>query len=136
MFFRRLARRKNRNVAVTATARKLVKIAYLMLKHNEPYRYALPEPTQRKLASLDRRVGAPRQRYQRVEGLPRQRREPGTRARNVRSLPEVCEREALPTVSGPEDIAEGEKRMLSDQGVTAHHRQIQSPQQKISRRRC
>ena len=35
-FFRRLVRRKNRNVAITAVARKLVTIAFLMRKHNEP----------------------------------------------------------------------------------------------------
>lgn len=42
-FFRRLSKRKNRSVAITAVARKLVTIAYLMLKNNEPYRYARPE---------------------------------------------------------------------------------------------
>jgi transposase len=42
-FFRRLAKRKNRNVAITAVARKLVTIAFLMLKNNEPCRYARPE---------------------------------------------------------------------------------------------
>jgi len=36
VFFRRLARRKHRNVAVVATARKLVTVAYYMLKHREP----------------------------------------------------------------------------------------------------
>jgi len=43
--FRRIAKRKNRNVAVVATARKLVSIAWHMLKNNEPYRYADPNPT-------------------------------------------------------------------------------------------
>jgi transposase len=45
VFFRRIARRKHHNVAVVATARKLVVIALLMLKGREPYRYSLPEPT-------------------------------------------------------------------------------------------
>jgi transposase len=40
-FFRRLARKKNRNVAVLACARKLVVIAYELLVHSQPYRYAL-----------------------------------------------------------------------------------------------
>ena len=39
-FFRRLSKRKNRSVAVVATARKLVVIAWHMLRNNEPYRYA------------------------------------------------------------------------------------------------
>ncbi len=51
-FFNRLARRKNRNVAVVATARKLVTIAWHMLKNKEPYRYATPRCTDEKLASL------------------------------------------------------------------------------------
>ena len=51
--FRRLAKRKNRNVAITALARKLVTIAYLMLKNNEPYRYARPELMRKKLTKLE-----------------------------------------------------------------------------------
>jgi hypothetical protein len=133
-FFRRLARRKSRNVAATATARKLVNIAYLMLKNNEPYRYALPEPTQRKLATLDRRAGAPKRRYERVPGIPRQRCEPGTRARNVRSLPQVYERHELPEACSPEQLSAGESRILNEQGASEHHQQIQSPQRKITRR--
>lgn len=38
VFCRRLAHRKNRNVAVVATARKLVVIAWQMLRTGEPYR--------------------------------------------------------------------------------------------------
>ena len=34
-FFRRLTKRKNRSAVITAPARKLVTIAYLMLNHNE-----------------------------------------------------------------------------------------------------
>ena len=41
-FYRKLARRKPRQVAITALARKLVTVAYLMLKNREPYRYARP----------------------------------------------------------------------------------------------
>lgn len=51
-FFRRLARRKNRSVAITALARKLVTIAFLMLKNNEPYRYARPDLMRRKFTKL------------------------------------------------------------------------------------
>src|SRR4029077_757537 len=59
-FFRRLTKRKTRNVAVVATARKLVTIAYLMLKNNEPYRYAKPETVRLKLAAVRRRAGVKR----------------------------------------------------------------------------
>ena len=43
-FFRKISRKKNRNVAVVATARKLVTIAWHMLKNNEPYRMPNPNP--------------------------------------------------------------------------------------------
>ena len=51
-FFRRLLKKKTRNVAVVAAARKLAMIAWLMLKNNEPYRYAIPRSTETKLAKL------------------------------------------------------------------------------------
>lgn len=50
--FRRLVKRKCWNVAVCATARKLVGVAWLMRKYNEPYRYANPATTQQKLSRL------------------------------------------------------------------------------------
>lgn len=56
-FFRRLRRRKRYNVAVIATARKLVTVAYLMLKSNEPYRYAKPDVVKGKLAECRRKAG-------------------------------------------------------------------------------
>jgi transposase len=69
VFFRRLAKKKNYNVAVVATARKLAVIAWQMLVHNEPYRYAQPKPTQDKLSRL--RVKATGQR--RKGGCPARR---------------------------------------------------------------
>ena len=52
VFFRKIATRKNRNVAVVACARKLVTIAWHMLRNNEPYRYAQPKSTETKLQRL------------------------------------------------------------------------------------
>ena len=49
-FFRRWLKKKCRNVAVVAAARKLAVIAWMMLKNNEPYRYALPKTTEAKLS--------------------------------------------------------------------------------------
>jgi len=51
-FFRRLTRKKNRNVAVVAAARKLATIGWQMLTTGEPYRYAIPRSTESKLARL------------------------------------------------------------------------------------
>ena len=51
-FLRRLSTRKNRSVAVVATARKLVVNAWQMLRNQEPYRYAQPATTQLKFDRL------------------------------------------------------------------------------------
>ena len=51
-FFRKLMKKKCRNVAVVAGARKLAWIGWTMLKTNEPYRYAIPKSTETKLAKL------------------------------------------------------------------------------------
>lgn len=67
VFFRRLASKKGRNVAVVATARKLVVLAFELLRRNQPYRYASPRPTARKLSRLRTQSGGPR----RVPGCPK-----------------------------------------------------------------
>ncbi|WP_437608246.1 hypothetical protein WMF20_46815 [Sorangium sp. So ce834] len=85
-FFRRLTKRKNRNVAVVATARKLVTIAYHMLKNNEPYRYAVPRSTDTKLARM--RVKATGERCR--TGLPKGQPRPkayGSGERSARTVP-------------------------------------------------
>jgi len=51
-FFRRVTNRHGYNVAVVATARKLVVVAWHMLKANEPYRYAQPQTIEYKLEQL------------------------------------------------------------------------------------
>ena len=48
-----------------ATARKLVTIAFLMLKNNEPYRYAKPETVHSKLAEARRHYAAKRRSLER-----------------------------------------------------------------------
>ena len=115
VFFRRIARKKNRNVAVVATARKLVTIAWHMLLHNEPYRYALPAPTQEKLRRL--RVLATGQR--RKTGPPKGQPPvaplaPGARSKTVKGLPAVYAGEDLPALSAPNA---GEVRMTEQAGV-------------------
>ncbi|MBA3314423.1 MAG: IS110 family transposase [Planctomycetota bacterium] len=124
VFFRRLAKRKCWNVAVCATARKLVTIAWLMLKHNEPYRYASPATTQQKLSRL--RVA--------VTGKHRQAehkgRRPGVKngahppSRLVPSLGRVCDQEGLPPAHGFEQLPAGEQRVLKSLGVIDYVQQI------------
>jgi transposase len=85
VFFRRIHKRKNFNVAVVATARKLVTIGFLMLKNGEPYRYSLPGPTQRKLSAFRVEATGCRRSKSKVR-LPVQRREQNTRVQSIPSL--------------------------------------------------
>lgn len=116
VFFRRLARKKNRNVAVVATARKLVVIAWHMLRNNEPYRYALPRSTQTKLARLRVRATGTR----RQGGNPKGSRRAtnygsGVRMRTIPRLAAVYASEQLPAL--PARTA-GEGRMIRSAGLT------------------
>jgi hypothetical protein len=49
---RPLERRKNRSFAVVAIARKLAVLAWHLLTHHEPYRYARPATVETKLTKL------------------------------------------------------------------------------------
>jgi len=103
-FFRRLSKRKSRAVAITAVARKLVTIAYLMLKNNEPYRYAKPELMREKFAKLRCPGPVPAGGTQ----TPRPRTKVGA------TLTEVYESVPLPPVTAPEGLPAGERRMLAE----------------------
>lgn len=106
VFFRRLAKKKGRNVAVVAAARKLITIAWHMLKNNEPYRYAQPYITDRKLSRL-RVAGGER----RIGGVPKGTkvaRRSGPPMRRIRPLNEVYSREGLPEINPPP----GERNMI------------------------
>lgn len=125
-FFRRLARRKCRNVAVVAAARKLAVIAHRMLVTGEPYRYALPAPTATKLAAV--RVAATGER--RRGGLPKGAPRPagygsGRRHRTFPGLPAVCAAEGLPAPSPPEKLPPGELRALRAARALGHARAVQ-----------
>ena len=94
-FFRRLAKRKNRNVAVVAAARKLAAIGWRMLTTNEPYRYAIPRSTETKLSKLRVKATGQRRRGGSPKGTKCVAKRPGG-GRTIRSLPEVCQSEGLP----------------------------------------
>lgn len=117
VFFRKLMRKKNRNVAVVATARKLVVIAWHMLTRQEPYRYAEPRKTQEKLAVLRRAAGRRRSRKGVPKGTPRTATYgSGIRTRPVPSLAAVCEEAEIPR---PRPLAAGERRMLEETGTAS-----------------
>jgi len=114
-FFRRLLRKKNRNVAVVAGARKLAVIGWQMLVNGEPYRYAIPRTTETKLARL--RVKATGQR--RRGGVPKGQKAVATRpgqpggSRTIKPLAEVCQSEGLPQ---PRELSPGEQRTVREAG--------------------
>lgn len=113
VFFRRLTKRKNRSVAITAVARKLVTIAYLMLKNNEPYRYARPERMQEKFTELK---------------VLKQNRLPKRKAKSPRpGLSAVYHAVGLPAVKEPQQLPVGEQRMLADQQLKQFVEELYQP---------
>jgi transposase len=125
-FYRRLARKKNHNVAVVATARKLVTIAWHMLTNNEPYRYAQPKATEHKLSKLRVRATGERRKTGPKPGTPnRPKLGSGTRSRTIRSQSEVYAAEGLPPVK---PLPAGEKKMLEQSALTTFVKTLGSPQ--------
>jgi transposase len=125
-FFRRLTKRKNRNVAVVATARKLITIAWHMLKNNEPYRYAVPRSTDTKLARLRVKATGERRRGGTPKGQPRHEHYgTGKATRAVPALDTIYEREGLPKTA---PLPNGEIRMLREQRLLKHLEQTSRPQ--------
>ena len=122
-FFRRLLKKKNRNVAVVASARKLAMIGWQMLTTCEPYRYAIPRSTETKLATL--RVKATGQR--RPGGVPKGQKAVATQrgqaggSRTIRSLHDVCRSEGLPS---PLPLSSGERRTVKEAGCDVFVDQI------------
>jgi transposase len=115
-FFRKLVHRKNRNVAVVATARKLVTIAWHMLKNKEPYRYATPVTTEKKLLSL--RVKATGEK--RTGGIPKGAKRTAKLAsggsRTIKPLDEIYRQQGLPK---RKPQSEGEKQTIRESGTEA-----------------
>ena len=129
VFFRRLAKKKNRNVAVVATARKLVVIAWHMLKNNEPYRYAQPAPTRAKLAELRIKATGERRPSGTAKGTPRSAQYgTGQGVRRVPALPEVYAGEGLPAAKAPGELPNGEQRLLAETETAAFAGAIQQPE--------
>jgi hypothetical protein len=115
VFFRRLANKNDRNVAVVATARKLVTIAWQMLKNNEPYRYAPPGNTQAKMRRL--RIQAVGQRKSKgpLKGKPRSANYgAGEQTRAIPSLDEIYTEEELPPLKSARP---GEIKMIHRRGL-------------------
>ena len=122
VFFRRLAQRKNRNVAVVATARKLVTIAWRMLRDNQPYRYAQPRTTQDKFGRLRIRARQGKKKGGLAKGSARpEAYGTGARTRAIASLDEIYRAENLPAIVAP---PAGEQAMLAARGVSGFAQEV------------
>jgi hypothetical protein len=114
VFFRRIAKKKNRNVAIVAAARKLVTIAWHMLKNNEPYRYAEPQPTEEKYRHLRTRVTGQKRKTGPQKGRPPLLGD-GLRSRLIKGLPELYAAEGLPPLATSKP---GEAKSLERSGLS------------------
>jgi hypothetical protein len=121
-FFRRLAKRKNRQVAIIAVARKLVTIAYLMLKNNEPYRYAKPALMAEKLSKLDSIQ----------KSKEKKNNKPIKKTTSLRThvrdgLGSVYSNAGLATVESLDQLAPGEQRMIRSKKLVGFTKELYSP---------
>jgi len=119
-FFRRLKSRKNHNIAVVATARKMAMIAWTMLRRNEPYRYSPPKSTATKLAGL--RIAATGQKRTggTAKGQKATAKLPGG-SRTIKSLDTVYAEESLPP---RHPLSAGESKHLEQSDTTAFVRSL------------
>jgi len=125
VFFRRIAKRKNRNVAVVATARKLVVIAWHMLKNNEPYRYSIPKTTQAKLDRLRIRATGEKKKGGNPKGQPRPAAYgSGQSTRAIPGLSQVYASNGLPPLAEPKP---GERAMLDRHQLTGFAAELHKP---------
>lgn len=135
-FFRRLARRKDRNIAVVATARKLVMIAWQLLTHNEPYRYAQPHTMDFKFTRLRSKVVGKRERRKVSNSLsPRRPLPQGQRLYQVPALATIYEEAGLPKPKPVARLPRGEQQMLEQGHFLDFVKEINAPYQKVWQRR-
>lgn len=122
-FFRRLAKRKPKQVAMMALARKLVTVAFLMLKNNEPYRYAKPERMATKFTQL--RSKSHRDQSQcPTEPKPVV---PSLRRTAQSGLAAIYDEVGLPPVRSPEKLPSGERRMLNERQLMGFVKELHQP---------
>jgi len=122
VFFRRLAKKKSYNVAVVATARKLVTIAWHMLTRNEPYRYAQPAATEAKLQRLRVRVTGQKRKTGPAKGAKASSSANPTRM--IKSLGRIYEDEGLPALSPP---PAGEARTVTESDTREYVESLEQP---------
>ncbi len=125
-FFRRLAKKKNRNIAVVATARKLVVIAWHLLSKNEPYRYAQPLATEAKLQKLRVRATGQKRKSGPAPGTAASAKcQPGVTTRTVKPLAQVLHEEGLPPLA---PVPPGEAKTIAAGDCAAYVASLETVQ--------
>jgi len=119
---RKLVRRKNRNVAVVACARKLAVLLWHVLSSGEPFRYAPPKTLEAKYSRLRIRATGQRRRGGVPRGTARSAQYGQGRTKAVGSLPQVLAENDLPQVA---PLARGEQAMLEAKHLTEFDAQLQ-----------
>lgn len=129
VFFRRTAKKRNHNIAVIATARKMVVIAWHMLSRNQPYHYAQPRSTQGKLARLRIQATGQRRKNGNPKGTPwGSKVAPGVSTYTIKPLAQVYQEEGLPEMLPP---APGEIKAIREACVSKFVESLSKPQVKI-----
>jgi transposase len=128
-FFNKTRRRKNYNMAITATARKLAMLCWQLLKTGKPYRYARPSTVETKLSKLRVAGSGVRRKGGLGKGVdPRTVRQPDQQnQRRTGSLAQVLAKEQ---VAAPQQLAElkpGEVKMLQATGQYEYYLSLQHP---------
>jgi len=127
-FFRKLPKKKNHKVAVVATARKLVVVAWHRLTKNEPYRYAQPKVTEEKLRRLRVRVTGERRKTGPKPGTSTESKlVSGVKTYTIKPLAQVYQEEGLPAI-GP--VPAGEAKALRRAAVSTYVASLRKPQAK------
>jgi transposase len=134
VFFRKLSKKKNHNVAVVAAARKLVVVSWHMLTKNEPYRYAQPRVTEHKLRRLRVKVtGQRRKTGMKLGEKAVSKLGPGVKSYTIKSLAQVYLEEGLPTLAA---TPAGETETIRKAGVSKYVQSLSQSQVVASKERA
>ena len=99
-------------------------IAWHMLTHNEPYRYAVPRSTETKLGRLRVKATGQRRKSGPAKGTQRTPSPPGG-GRTIKSLARLCREEGLPP---PRKLSPGERRTVEQSGAAPYVASLESDQ--------
>ena len=121
---RRIIKRKNRNVAVVACARKLAVLLWHVLTSGEPFRYAPARSLETKYSRLRVRATGQRRRGGVAKGSPRCAQYGHGRTRVIPSLPQVLAQNGLPEIA---PLRKGERVMLERARLDGFYRELQTP---------